>query len=530
MLFCQVSLRCGKFEDCGNRGMNMGVFKRAFLYVTRKRMRSVLLFLIFFAAGLFLLTGISIKRSAEKAAEDFQKTLKTGLRVELTGGSSIAMEETFDENGEKVQNYAADLIREHHIEEFLAIEGVRGFYCDNLQRYDAYTGLSLHPGYNSWSLDIADGKIPLEGDVTEEFREFVIEERESFEAGAHTNSFLRVYDSEWHPSFVNGAVELVAGEHIRVNDKEKVVISDEVAEKNDLKVGDKITAQMADVFTGERYGSIYETEIAGIFHINFEQKVLKDKTFENDILANTFFSTADVWTWVRREYQIQNGYTVFAPITDDIVCLMTIFVEDPSYLDSVKEKLLAIDSIDWKYYEFGVYDKDYQTAAAPLLSMMKISNLLAVIPAVGVLMILYLILSIWMRSRGSEIGILSSIGVKKKTLRRQFLIECCSITAAAFAAALLLSGPVTKLVGNGLQTLIYSADGTEKFEVEIETGTDDMLINMMPPSKEEALPYTVTIEEAGFVLLLLTGTAAAAVLASSAELLGQKPREILGRK
>ena len=55
-------------------------------------------------------------------------------------------------------------------------------------------------------------------------------------------------------------------------------------------------------------------------------------------------------------------------------------------------------------------------------------------------------------------------------------------------------------MGNGLQTLIYSADGTEKFEVEIETGTDDMLINMMPPSKEEALPYTVTIEEAGFVL------------------------------
>ena len=78
--------------------------------------------------------------------------------------------------------------------------------------------------------------------------------------------------------------------------------------------------------------------------------------------------------------------------------------------------------------------------------------------------------------------------------------------------------------------MIYSADRTEKFEVEIETGTDDLLINMMPPSTEEALPYTVTIEEAGFVLLLLTGTAAAAVLASSAELLGQKPREILGRK
>ena len=187
----------------------MNVFKRAFLYVTRKKIRSILLFLIFLAAGLFLLTGISIKRSAGKAAEDFQKTLKTGLRIELTGGSSIESEYTFDENGEMVFNYYADLIREHHIEEFQAIEGVSGFYCDNLQRDDAYTGLMLHPGYNSWCLDAADGKIPLEDEEAEENRKYVRNNRKYYETNAHTNSFLMVYDSEWHPSFVNGAVELI---------------------------------------------------------------------------------------------------------------------------------------------------------------------------------------------------------------------------------------------------------------------------------------------------------------------------------
>ena len=84
------------------------------------------------------------------------------------------------------------------------------------------------------------------------------------------------------------------------------------------------------------------------------------------------------------------------------------------------------------------------------------------------------------------------MGVKKNALLKQFLIECLSIGAAAFAAALLLSGPVTKLVGDGLQTLFYSAGGTEKYEVEIERGTDNMYVNMMPPSKGEALPYAVT--------------------------------------
>ena len=64
-------------------GMDMGVVKRAYLYVMRKKVRSILLFLIFFVSGLFLLTGLSIKQGAKKAAEDVRKTLTAGLRIEI---------------------------------------------------------------------------------------------------------------------------------------------------------------------------------------------------------------------------------------------------------------------------------------------------------------------------------------------------------------------------------------------------------------------------------------------------------------
>ena len=507
----------------------MGIWKRAYLYITRKKVRSILLFFIFLVVGLFLLTGISIRKSAGEEADNFRKTLTTGIRVESIAGS-VPYEDIIDENGEKVIDYKASLIREHHIEEFLAIEGVSGFYCNNLQSETAYTGLTLHPGFNSGCLDIINGKASLEETVSEEEIEYMVENRKCYETDARSNRFLMTYDSEWNPAFINGGVELVEGRHIRVNDEAKVVISDEVANKNGLKVGDQITAQLSDVFTGELYGRKYETEIVGIFHINFDQAVLPDKTYENDILANTFFSTPDIDSWSRREYQVEYGYTVHAPVSDDVVCLLTIFVEDPVYLDSVKEKLLAMDSIDWEYYTFGVYDKDYQTAAAPLLSMMKVSNLLVIVPAVGVLVILYLVLAIWMRSRKNEIGILISTGMKKNALRQQFLLECCSIAAAAFFTALLLAGPVTKLAGNGLQKMFYSSGETEKYEVEIEMYTSDMYINLLPPKEGEALLYEVTWREACTVFLILVGTAAAAVLASSAELTGQKPREILGKR
>ncbi len=505
----------------------MGVVKRAYLYVTRKKVRSILLFLIFFVSGLFLLTGLSIKQGAKKAAEDVRKTLTAGLRIETNIPDPYAItEDSINEDGEKVTTYLAPLIREHHIEEFLETEGVSGFYCDNLDRETGYTGLTLHPGYHAWCTDIVNGKIPLGGDVTEEVRESYKQDT-STEVKAHTNSFILVYDSEWHPAFVNGAVELVEGRHVRTGDVAKCVISDELAEKNGLKVGDKVTAQSSDVISGELYGSVYETEIVGIFHINFEQTVRSDYTYEEDILANTFFSAPDMDDWGRREYQKHYGYTVWAPEDDEVLCLMVVFVEDPALLDSVKEKLLAIDSIEWDYYKFGTYDKDYQTAAAPLLTMIKTSDALIIASFLGVACILFLVMAIWTRSRKYEACILSSVGVKKGRVLLQFVIESCSIAAVAFFAALLLAGPVVNLAGEAFLALFYSSGDVRGYEVVLTPGTSEMVMNLLPPAKSGELLCTVAFQEACFVFLLLTGTAAGAALVSAGKLFRRNPLEAL---
>lgn len=496
----------------------MGIGKRAFLYITRKKVRSILLFLIFFVSALFLLTGISIKREAKNAAEEFKKTLTMGLKLDTTMPyADGVVDESINADGEIVIKYTVPFIYERHIKEFLAIDGVSGFYCDNLQSKSAYTGLSLYPGYYSWCLDILDGKVIAEDEQKKKELElgYMEDSRSHYERGAHTNRFLIVYDSEWHPAFVNGAAELTEGRHVRADDKAKVVISDEIAKKNSLTVGDKIKAWQFDYLTDERYGRVYEVEVVGIFHINFEQKVLQDKTYEDDILANTFFTTPDIFPWFRRDYQIKYGYPVFSEESESRLCLMVLFLEDPSYLDSVKEKLLTIDSIDWDLYEMGVYDKDYQTAAAPLSAMMRISDILAIASFVGVLLILSMILTIWMQSRGHEIEILSFIGVKKNVMRLQFILECQAVAAAAFLAALLLAKPVINLAGDVLQTVLYASGDERGYDVEIEMGTNDMFINLLPPAKGELLPYTVTPGEACFVFLILTATGAASVLVSS---------------
>ena len=427
--------------------------------------------------------------------------------------------------------YKVPFIMEKHIEEFLAIEGVSGFYCGSTERHKGYTGLLLHPGHETWCLGIIDGTVPLGGDVTEEFREYLIEEHlKAAEVGASTNSFIEVYDSRWHPAFVNGAVELVEGRHVGIHDEAKIVISDELVEKNGLKIGDKITVRQWDIWTGEFYGDPYETEIVGIFHINFEQEVIQERTYENDILANTFFSTPDVDYWSRHAYQVQYGKDVTAQESEERLREIVLFVEDPALLDSVKEKLLAIDSVDWSYYHFGTYDKDYQTAASPLLSMMKISDMLVIISALGILVILSLVFRIWMRSRNHEIGILFSIGVQKNAVLLQLILECGMIAAAAFLAAFLFAGPAADLVGDGLQTLFYAGNKTEGYEVITSLRNTQMQINMLPSSKAEGLSYAVTLKEMCFVFFILAGTAAVSVLASCVKMFRRNPREVLEKR
>ncbi len=186
-----------------------------------------------------------------------------------------------------------------------------------------------------------------------------------------------------------------------------------------------------------------------------------------------------------------------------------------------------MDSIDWDYYKFGTYDKDFQTAASPLLSIIKISNILTVISIVGVLLILFLVLAIWMRSRKTEVGILYSMGINRNGLLRQFLIECCGIAAVAYLAALLLAGPATRLAGDLLQAVFYSSGDASGYEVVIMPNTSDMVMNLLPPAKGAALPYTVTFQEACLVFLLLMAAAAVSVLISSAKILKRKPKEIL---
>lgn len=55
--------------------------------------------------------------------------------------------------------------------------------------------------------------------------------------------------------------------------------------------------------------------------------------------------------------------------------------------------------------------------------MVTLSTILIAAMAIGLLIVLSLILTMWIRGRKREIGILSSLGIKKQAILAQFILE-----------------------------------------------------------------------------------------------------------
>lgn len=492
--------------------------KRAWLYVRRKKARSIWMFMIMFVMGLFVLVGLSVRSSARQAAEEVRKSIRTGIEVKLKAISGDELAETYtNEKGETVIVPKVSLLTKPKLEQLLSIEGIDGFFA-NKGSDKLYTGLKNHPGFYASVIQQYEENRLEDMDETEQ-KELV----KSCEFSSRANAFYQIQDGRWHPFFTNGALELVEGRHIKLGDIGKAVISEELAEKNGLRIGDTIEAQNYDFITKEKYGDIYKSEVVGIFRINFEQKV-SEYTTEQDLLSNIIFTDEEIGYWSQVEYNTHYMRDVLA--RNENIGNITFFVEDPLILDEVIERLLEVDTIDWSYYDLTDYDDDYRVAAGPLLSMVRLSTALIAVLVIGALVILSLILSMWIRSREREIGILLSVGVSKMAVVIQLLLECCLIALAAFCLAGLLAKPVTNRVGDALAKAVSPSENTGDYEVKGQEGTWDVVVNKLP-KEQIILEYDIAPQTEALVLLAMLLVAVISVAVSSMRIISQNPGEIL---
>lgn len=207
--------------------------------------------------------------------------------------------------------------------------------------------------------------------------------------------------------FADKVYRLTEGDYPQGSDE--VVVSQFLAEHNGIQPGDKIIFETTD-------GSGQETVVTGLFLSGMERSQTENVRTVNRI-ENQIYGTAD---FVNR----LSGGNSFINVA--------VYVNDPEQLIETKETLE-------KMYQgraaIGIPDRTFQKLKMMIGQTGRITLLIFILTVAAGSLITGLLLAMWMRNRKTEIAVLISLGISKKDILLQMVLEEMIIYSLAFAGA-----------------------------------------------------------------------------------------------
>ena len=191
----------------------MNFFKRAIKYSARQKLRSLLLFLTFTLLSATILIALSSEKAVQQGTKQIKETVGASVRMEIDMNNQNNFGPAEDlGNGASGYTYNGDRITEKIINSIAELPNVVSY---NAKIEDAYWGLP-------------ENFEPIPGMVN---------------APGLSIPYTAILDSSLDVKFLNGSYKLEEGRHIKPNDSCTTLISKELADRNNLSVGDKITFQ-----------------------------------------------------------------------------------------------------------------------------------------------------------------------------------------------------------------------------------------------------------------------------------------------
>ena len=233
--------------------------------------------------------------------------------------------------------------------------------------------------------------------------------------------------------FISGEYAITDGEVSEDFESDSVVISEELATMNDLKVGDKIT------FVDPKDSSkTYEATITGIYKENTESSSNMASMFSNS--ANEIITNI---TFVKK---ILAGNENLKPTITPTFIIKDVDSVD-KFSDEVKEKGLS------EYYTITSNVSDIESATESVDNVKIFATTFLIITLIIGGVVLVVINMINIRERRYEIGVLRTVGMKKSKLSLQFMSELLIVAMASLVIGAgigaCLSVPVSnKLLAN----------------------------------------------------------------------------------
>lgn len=350
--------------------------KNAIAYITRKKNRTFIIFVILTIVLSCLYSCLSIIKSSNSLEQSLYEVSNSSLSITKKDGGYF------------------------NIHQFKEIEKIKEVKEKNFQ----YNGLA-----KSIKARVVDGEQKIEREnLPDEFKNVL-----SLEA---TNKTKR------NILFNSGVFTIKEGRNIEENDKNTILVHEDFAKLNNLSLNDEISLELLEMEYNKQTKEC-KFKIIGIFSGKKQEKYtgLSSDFSENTVFVD--YTTSQEALNRSEDNQVVNKILIFSnrPETTNLV------------LNKIKEL-----KIDWSKYSIEKDNNAFEESLESVNGIKHIIKIMTYSIMLGGVVVLSLILILWLRERIYEIGILLSIGISKIKIMIQFIIELIFISIPSVVSSLLL--------------------------------------------------------------------------------------------
>lgn len=423
------------------------MIKNAIAYITRKRNRTLIIFIILTIVLSCLYSCLTIMKSSDEIEKALYESSNSSISITRKDGNYFNVNEFKD------------------IEKLKEIEEI-------IMQYDGLAKLK--------DAKVVSGEQRINReDLSDEFKNVV-----SLEATNNTKRNIL---------FSSGVFTIKEGKNIGENDKDSIIVHEEFAKQNNLKLGDEVDLELLDI---EKSGKIksHKFKIIGIF---------SGKKHETYTGLSSDFSENMVFVDYSTSQEILNKSE-----NNKIANKILMYSGSAESTDLALKKLKELKIDESKYF----VEKDSNAFEESLESVSGIKHIIKIMTysiMLGGMVVLSLILILWLRERIYEIGIFLSIGTSKIQIIMQFIFELIFISIPSIISSLFLGNVLLKVIVDGF---INSEDSM------ISGGS---LINNSS--------FMLNITTLGQSYLILISIIVLSVVFASSLILIKKPKEILSK-
>lgn len=473
----------------------LGLARRS---VTRKPVKSILLLLVVFVISTLLLTGM-VSQNASIHVQD-----KTRQAI----GAGLLLEGNEEYRSKKLDKAAKEL-------------------GDREGTVDGYTQKKeIINGTESWMISTDNSFETLKlDDITKIANTNGIEDYNITTQVTAVNpvNFKRIEDQDVDQSsdikgvsligsrkmemdfnVLSGNLSIKKGRFVQPDDTDVCVVSEELAQKNRIQLGDKL--KFNDYHDTEK-SAIYEAEVIGIYQV--KQKMT------SIMHGDTFRSENIIFTDLNFPYKPEGESS---PLFQQAYFK----VGNVEEYETIKENVKQTD-INWEQYDLIDNNGNLETMSSNFQDLEKISQIMMLVVSIASFMILVFVFLFWLKNRVQEVGIFLSLGIPKLRIIRQIWTEALMITVLA----VVLSFAVTPTVSKATTDYLVGQQ-VQKVEEEKKTNEGKVATDYQEPEQDiQEIEVSITpnmyLLDVACVLVLIT----ASIFVACIVILRRNPKEIL---